>query len=1120
MTDRPQADDAKERKAALDVSRSFIVQAPAGSGKTGLLIQRYLALLARVDRPESILAMTFTRKAAGEMSERIVTALRSAETGAVPKDEHGAAILRLAQAALRRDRECGWNLIAHPARLRVQTIDALCAALMRQAPVTAKLGAMGGLVEHAEEFYIAAAREELSAAGADDAAWRCLLGYLDNDADRVVALLAGMLGKREQWLRRLVRQNGSTLRARLEEALVAEIESELAAMRSLFPPRSVATLIELARRAAPNLEGEPARALAACGVGSDLPPAKVEALGTWRELADWLLTGQGSFRKQVGIEQGFPAKGGARSGQSEERVKNKEAMQTLLKELAAVPDLGPALEMVRSLPPPRYDDAAWSFVSALLELLPRAAARLRTVFGRQGKMDFAEATIVALEALGNADDPSDLLLKLDLRVEHLLVDEFQDTSFAQCDLIERLTSGWTQGDGRTLFAVGDPMQSIYRFREAEVRLFVEAQQSKCIGSVHVEPLRLTRNFRSQRGLVEWANRVFPQVLPQHDDPTRGAVAFQASEAERGAGDAPAVTLDLCANDEEEARFVVDHVRNALNRGVDSIAVLVRKRSDLNVLLPAFRDADITYAAVDIDLLSQRQAVLDLASLTHALIQPVDRLAWLSTLRAPWCGLALHDLFVTASAAASFPEIAAGTADLPGLSEDGQARLKRFARALGPVFAQRGRVPLLAMVRGAWLALGGPACSSEPVDLDAADRFFALLAEHARGSDLANWEAFQASLDNLYAEPESSATARVQIMTLHRAKGLEFEVVVMPGLARHFPEADEELLLWRERPAGLLLAPVRARAPGSEEDKVYRYLRTLANDEQQAELGRLTYVGCTRAKQRLHLTAVAEIDPMDGTKWKKPRTKSALGALWKAVETHIAPPAAAGAASSSPVPRRGVLLSRLPLGWQLPDPPAAVPGGTSGELATETEPIVFDWAREAARLIGIAAHALLRRIADDGLSAWDEPRIGAEQARIEREFAAQGFVADEARSATEQILAAIRTTLADARGRWMFDSRHAESRSELALTFVADDQFIHVVLDRTFVDAEGVRWIVDFKLSRHEGADVQSFLDSEQERYRGQLEDYARAMRGMDERPIRLGLYFPLLRGWREWEAPT
>jgi hypothetical protein len=89
-----------------------------------------------------------------------------------------------------------------------------------------------------------------------------------------------------------------------------------------------------------------------------------------------------------------------------------------------------------------------------------------------------------------------------------------------------------------------------------------------------------------------------------------------------------------------------------------------------------------------------------------------------------------------------------------------------------------------------------------------------------------------------------------------------------------------------------------------------------------------------------------------------------------------------------------------------------------------------------------------------------------------------------------------------------------------LTGWRDDALRRVIIDRTFVDAAGVRWIVDFKLSQHEGGSPEAFLDSERERYREQLEDYARVMRGIDARPIRLALYFPLLCGWREWDAPV
>ena len=161
--------DGAAREAALDVTRSFIVQAPAGSGKTELLIQRFLALLARVERPEAIVAMTFTRKAAGEIRERIIEALREAAGGAPPEQPHRALTWRLARAVLERDAALGWELVAHPARLQVHTIDALCAAWMRQAPMAVKLGAMPRLIERAEALHAQAARAELDAAGESSA---------------------------------------------------------------------------------------------------------------------------------------------------------------------------------------------------------------------------------------------------------------------------------------------------------------------------------------------------------------------------------------------------------------------------------------------------------------------------------------------------------------------------------------------------------------------------------------------------------------------------------------------------------------------------------------------------------------------------------------------------------------------------------------------------------------------------------------------------------------------------------------------------------------------------------------------------------------------------------------
>jgi hypothetical protein len=460
--------------------------------------------------------------------------------------------------------------------------------------------------------------------------------------------------------------------------------------------------------------------------------------------------------------------------------------------------------------------------------------------------------------------------------------------------------------------------------------------------------------------------------------------------------------------------------------------------------------------------------------------------------------------------------------IDGLSEDGRTRFGRTSAVLRRALEARGRATLSARVRGAWLALGGPACLEEAIDVAAAERYFALLAENEGAGDVADWAALIAALAELRAEsaPESMADGapRVKVMTLHKAKGLEFDTVIIPGLGHAPPRGNPELLRWRRRPRGLLLAPMKAS--GGEDDPIYRYLDRLRAQEDDAELGRLLYVGCTRAKRRLHLVAVlaTRTDHEGNLRWQPPSPASALGRLWETFADTIAGPTTAVAdETNNRTPP--VLLSRLPLEWTPPCPETGVPVSASAKVADDAGAPPFDWVRETARHIGTVAHRALAQIAHEGLDAWPVGRIAALGPRLRTELTGEGVDAAELPGAVAQVGAALSGVLADSRGRWFFDARHADSRSEYALTGLRGGTLVHVVLDRTFVAADGTRWIVDFKLSRHEGAGLDAFLDSERERYRQQLEDYAQVMRGIDARPIRLGLYFPLLRGWREWEAP-
>ena len=745
MTDRDDhlGRDIAHRALALDVGQSFLVQAPAGSGKTELLIQRYLALLGVVDRPERVLAMTFTRKAAAEMRERISRALRAAaDAEAAPAvSDHELKTRTLAAAALARDRAQGWQLVAHPARLAIYTIDAFCASIVRQAPIATGLGSLPRFEEHAEPLYRQAAREALAAAPAGDSDWRALLAHLDNDAERVVALLASMLAKRDQWLRHLGIAQAGVLRRRLELALQQEIDGELDQVRRMFTPATLAAIARCAAYASANLDRDGGNedlsaALARCVAAGGLPPAQFQHQGDWRTLADWLMVkGASRFRKSIDARSGIPAKAGGKAGAAD-RIAGKDDVEQLLRSLEAGEGMADALHIARSLPPSVYGEASWAMVAALLAVLPQAAAELALVFAAEGAVDFVELTLAALRALGPADEPTDLLLRLDSRYEHLLVDEFQDTSDSQYELLASLTAGWTNGDGRTLFAVGDPMQSIYRFREAEVRLFLDAQANARIGNV---PVALRRShpqlpFTTSAGRVGQC-RVSRGARVAEQSMARGRVV----RARRGhASGAPRCTahggprrhVHRRSRSCRPARGGGPGRRRLRHRGPGARPAAPR------LILPALRAARIPFAAVELDALGTRQSVLDIASLAHALLQPADRLASLAALRAPWCGLPLADLLAVAPhAALGLCDLLVRRHEIAGVSDGGRVRLDRVAEALLPAFAERGRRPFRECIRGAWLALGGPATVDEAIDLDAASRFLGLVAEHETGGDV-------------------------------------------------------------------------------------------------------------------------------------------------------------------------------------------------------------------------------------------------------------------------------------------------------------------------------------------------------------------------------------------------
>ncbi len=700
-------------------------------------------------------------------------------------------------------------------------------------------------------------------------------------------------------------------------------------------------------------------------------------------------------------------------------------------------------------------------------------------------------------------------------------------------MIARLTAGWEPGDGRTVFAVGDPMQSIYRFREAEVGLFLRARAAGIAGVV-LEPVSLSANFRSQAGIVEWVNGTFRHVMPAREDVSTGSVPYTASVATREALPGAAVTVHPFFDGDRvgEAAKVAGIIAQARRENADGIvAVLVRNRGHLREIVPQLKEAGLRFRAIEIEELGHRPVVQDLLALTRALSHAADRLAWLAALRAPWCGLKLADLVALAGGDAKRTvwELMNDDGRVKALSVDGRARLERVRAVLRACLDERCRGSLRERVAGAWFALSGPACVEDTTDLEDAEIYFDYLESHEEAGEIADPAAFEDGLAELYALPDLQADERLQIMTIHKAKGLEFDTVIVPGLGRAPRADDARLFLWMEQPrregegtADLLLAPIQET--GADDDPIYRWLQILEAEKERLEAGRLLYVAATRARQRLHLlgdTRLAADD--DGVpELKPPVERTLLNRFWPMVGP-VYSEAAARLAKSSSVPAEDSAdeneidqsLRRIVSGWQPPLPPPRVQCTPPRDPVRARDEIEFSWVGETARHVGSVVHRWLQRIAGDGLGGWDAARIRALRKTFSDELVASGLSADAVGAASGRVADTLERTLADARGRWLLGP-HDDAQSEVQLTGVTEDGVVNIVMDRTFVDEHGTRWIVDYKTGVHEGGDMESFLDRERERYRAQLERYAALMRGLDRRPIRLGLYFPLLGGWREW----
>lgn len=1267
--------DTQARFDALDINRSFCVSAPAGSGKTELLTQRILKLLATVEEPERVVAITFTRKAAAEMRERLVHALDDAaalEEGTLSEDAisaHRALTLELAKAVLIRSADKNWRLSHNPGRLRIQTFDSLCNAIVQSEPIGSRVGGALSPTDNADALYEQAVNQfflELQDAELEREKQQLplvdLLNYFYNRQGFVKSLLLDMLRARDQWLpyvNHLVADqsaaDGGGLRKEFEIILNKLIEHGLRRVK-LAVDAEAATLLELAVHARTQLrkndyadigKDSVLRSLELLQSGDDLPGTDVEQLMVWQAIAELLFTKDSAIKPRSRLTKavGFPAKSALKG----DELARNEALKALLPEvaqsLASEVSTREAFENLRELPPVinQADQAKEDILTSIAFCLQRLSAHLQLQFYQNGACDHAEIQSAALHALGaNLQQQSGAIeYRWHRSIEHLLVDEFQDTSLAQYRLIAALTQHWPQsetagdlgsvvdgddGKRRSLFVVGDGMQSIYAFRNANVGLFLKAGESG-IGGQQLASLRLTRNFRSAPPLIHWFNHHFSETFPQINDSSVGAVRYEPSVAgqsessdltvdsnQHAAVQCSAVIEDLAIeNDAErkadarvrEAEHIVELIQSTQRQQPgQSIAILLRGRSHGADLLRALDDHGIAWDGVDLSKLAAREVVMDLLTIYRAVNNLADDVAWWAMLRAPWCGLLLKDLkvlrnfldstdaFLGVSDFLLTAEVAQ-LAVVDGLSASARSRLEFLSAALKNYWCKRGKAPQRHLIYTLWKRLGGEAIASVCLlqsapaagsgaqlvsDLPTAEAMLDLIEDYEL-ERLSNPGSFglitlQQRVDRLYAAASpsavpsshaSSANPPVQIMTMHKAKGLEFDTVILPALGRESGRNDQPILRSREVVVdggeGVLLAPKPetmlyadaykrvAQSSQKENDQraasVYSYLKYLEGKAGALEAERLFYVAATRARRQLLLTTCSKADeknwpPASLAELDVPRRGTMLANGWEQIlhapknllSSRLLLPSETLAAvenkSAVDSEEQYMAIRR----WD-DDAIASLTESLHSDLKVESasndteEPLVLADGLDDAndnnewqRLSGIVYHEMMMRLAavsDSAKAPWKQA------GQTEREFIVhlhkqlslqERLFIDEQffERSVDRVVEAVAATLTGRHGQWLMDASHQQRQSEVNRAIVEAGRVSEARIDLSFVDEAGTLWIIDFKLlDDRESYDESSILST----YRDQLLHYRAIMRSElgggegDCPPIKCALYLPI-----------
>jgi ATP-dependent helicase/nuclease subunit A len=828
------------------------VAANAGSGKTHVLVQRVINLLLDDVEPEKILCITFTKAAAANMAKRVFdtlaewTTLDDAGLDKAIRERSSVAPDAARRALARR---LFARALDTPGGLKVHTIHAFCTQLLHQFPFEANVAARFNVLDDAEHTQLL---EQLTL--------NVLLEGADApDGKLGRALAAAMVAAADQTFRDVVREaiakRGTVMTAGDRDTALASLSNSLG-----VDPSDDAAKIEaeyFTRSLIAQSEWSALAKILAQGNKTDIDQAGrfagLVALPDAERVASYLqifCTGEGTPRKSIVTKA----------------IKDTTLVERLCREQ----------ERICALLDRRRAVACRDRSSALLTIAYEVLGRYLKEKERRGLLDYDDLIDKALALLGNVD-AAWVHYKLDLGIDHVLIDEAQDTSKKQWQIVVHLTDEFTAGAGarpytRTIFPVGDEKQSIYSFQNAAPKEFAEMRRyferrhaSSGLDFVFRE---LKHSFRSGESILAAVDLVFKGMemaasvssdaggFPPHlalPDALPGVVEIWEPEKpderrEIEGWDAPFDLVNETSPRVKLARRIARHVRGLVERGAarsGDVLVLVRQRGPLfEAIIRALKQEGVAVAGADRLVLTEHIAVMDLMALADALLLPQDDLALATVLRSPLFGFSDDELFTIAwdrgrvslraalkQKAGEDKKFATAAAGLDELAQDARREtpFAFYAKLLGSGGARRRFLGRLGVEAN-----------------DALDEFLNLALDYER-RDTPSLQGFVAWLRDAQTEVKRDmeiARDEVRVMTVHGAKGLEAPIVIL---------ADTMTPPTGPKPPRLIeLSGGAVIWAGRKEDDVpsVATARDAAKSEAENEYRRLLYVAMTRAADRL------------------------------------------------------------------------------------------------------------------------------------------------------------------------------------------------------------------------------------------------------------------------------